>query len=826
MEEIFQISIQAWKNQGSQRHRPIPRNNHESQTAGNATKDNNDGEGGEESFLSCSILTSCLLQNSLLSILGSFPPFIFHILYSTRQCNNLYSTTNDNDPSMSEIISNTDKINLKSDNDESNINVKNTDDTDDTINNENNTPTSAKTFINIQKISFDQQSTHDANANNQSISIANNILHVSHSKTKPFTSSSTSTNQQMSIHQITLILNIISQLLRACKNMIRCNRVVEATGGSISRQHQQQQQSQQQQQRKRHGSSPNYTLLDPARRLCSVGMTKIYLTLLQLNCPEESLYQDIIASSAASNNHYNHDVCNSNASSNTTSSRDDLAWNASLALFYATYGPAKESSSKRSLIALLSTSQRRDVGGGAEIGRQLISDPARSSSVFRSNDGDDGKSSSDAAAAADTSTALHGITILMRLLTSCVTTVPVILGLVRNIHNITGSVPGIVSTIDHVLSLQEQEDELPTNSNMTQEEKCGKVTTGTTIQEEKSGVKEEASPSSSSAPPMKRSLLTVLVTILAWTIRSEPSFPGSENDSTDRRFDLVIEILRVMFAVQCSVGTHHNGSGSSSSSSSSGNGNGNAIEIGVKQLESENPEAMTQLGILLIDILLLPNRDRRSYECKLGVLNLLMDYSRPEYGQFLLVNGAIQSLLTILWLQLNNVLVERIHLNQEEKAAAVLPILIVLQKFSQGHAGIKDIVKSHIFPPCKEVEEKLAGKMSIQKEEVKMDSNASVAPDGHDGVNDAKGKHFASKNMKPLDAPEDTLRWKLIELMTWTDSNVKRCASELLWTLCENDSNEFIIRVGFGNAVHFLSIKGFLKIPEQSSIDINRVMNA
>ena len=76
----------------------------------------------------------------------------------------------------------------------------------------------------------------------------------------------------------------------------------------------------------------------------------------------------------------------------------------------------------------------------------------------------------------------------------------------------------------------------------------------------------------------------------------------------------------------------------------------------------------------------------------------------------------------------------------------------------------------------------------------------------------AAGKK-GSKNMHPLNAPEGSTRWKLIKLMTYTESNVKRCTGELLWTLCDSNSNEFVLRCGFGNAVHMLSIKGLYKIP-------------
>lgn len=69
------------------------------------------------------------------------------------------------------------------------------------------------------------------------------------------------------------------------------------------------------------------------------------------------------------------------------------------------------------------------------------------------------------------------------------------------------------------------------------------------------------------------------------------------------------------------------------------------------------------------------------------------------------------------------------------------------------------------------------------------------------------------KNMAPLDSPRGTLRWRLIRLMTWMDSSMKRSPCELLWALCNKNSMQFVLRMGFGNAIHFLGIKGCVNLP-------------
>eukprot|EP00957_Ditylum_brightwellii_P078008 5929126-Ditylum_brightwellii.AAC.1 len=72
--------------------------------------------------------------------------------------------------------------------------------------------------------------------------------------------------------------------------------------------------------------------------------------------------------------------------------------------------------------------------------------------------------------------------------------------------------------------------------------------------------------------------------------------------------------------------------------------------------------------------------------------------------------------------------------------------------------------------------------------------------------------------MSPIDNPSKrTLRYKVIKLMTWSESNIKRLSAELMWILCNSDPTEFILRTGFGNAVHMLGMRGFVNIPEGNS---------
>jgi hypothetical protein len=67
--------------------------------------------------------------------------------------------------------------------------------------------------------------------------------------------------------------------------------------------------------------------------------------------------------------------------------------------------------------------------------------------------------------------------------------------------------------------------------------------------------------------------------------------------------------------------------------------------------------------------------------------------------------------------------------------------------------------------------------------------------------------------MGPLDAPKDTLRGKLVMLLSWAESYIKRCTAEFLWALCNSSANEYVHRVGMGNALPLLNAKGLASIP-------------
>jgi hypothetical protein len=193
------------------------------------------------------------------------------------------------------------------------------------------------------------------------------------------------------------------------------------------------------------------------------------------------------------------------------------------------------------------------------------------------------------------------------------------------------------------------------------------------------------------------------------------------------------------------------------------------------------------LAQLMAYFLKLPNTEERAYRCKLAAISLLMD-APTEYGEQLVQQKGVLPLLSVLESQVTQV----VELSEADSAAAaaVVPILTVLNKFCTHNEAFRKKTKNYIFPP--EAEERF----SLLAAEAEMHSK---------------------KNMYPLDCPDYTLRWKLVKLMTWPESHIKRTAGELLWTVCDRKEKEFIWRTGFGNALPLLSAKGLFELPGELS---------
>lgn len=165
------------------------------------------------------------------------------------------------------------------------------------------------------------------------------------------------------------------------------------------------------------------------------------------------------------------------------------------------------------------------------------------------------------------------------------------------------------------------------------------------------------------------------------------------------------------------------------------------------------------------------------YDCHLAVLPLLMDAPTEEWS----LQEHVEVLLTILEKQIDTTMENRWV--DDRAASALTPVLAVLYRFCVMDATFCRSIQVGIFPYNEDID--------FSEEE----------------------KEGIAKNVAPLDAPKGTLRWKVIQLLTWPQSFVKRLAGELLWTLSGNQQQVFVRRVGMGNALPTLGLKGLVQMP-------------
>ena len=246
---------------------------------------------------------------------------------------------------------------------------------------------------------------------------------------------------------------------------------------------------------------------------------------------------------------------------------------------------------------------------------------------------------------------------------------------------------------------------------------------------------------------------TVFRDIIIWALKVKDTFPG---DSEDVQAELIVEILHCSYAFRA----------------------GTDLTV---------PSKDDRFCQVLIDLLHLNPNDERCCRCQIATVSLFMD-SNPSFGAYLIEKNAIDPLLDVLERQMTKVL----DGNQIDNsaAAALTPILIALHKFCNVNTDFRRMTKDRVFPPEAET-----NFWRLAEEE--------------------RQRHGSAKNTSALDAPKDTLRWKLIHLMTWPQGHIKRFAGELLWILCDGGSQEFIFRVGMGNALPMLGLKGIVQLPSQ-----------
>ncbi|KAL7579840.1 hypothetical protein ACA910_004853 [Epithemia clementina (nom. ined.)] len=264
---------------------------------------------------------------------------------------------------------------------------------------------------------------------------------------------------------------------------------------------------------------------------------------------------------------------------------------------------------------------------------------------------------------------------------------------------------------------------------------------------------------------------------------STTPFPGNEARG-DLRAELVQEILRIFYAIRLGQTLH---------------------------TYTKDPPLVR----IVCRILNLKNNDddddddsgsKLIVDCKMAAVTVLID-SGAEMAQLLMHShndnddcdddnkNTVKSLLELFEHQLSETL-EKKRVD-DAGSTALIPLLVVLYKFCQANKEFLESTTNEVFPVEAEPQFRL---LVEQQEQAQAETG---------------GSSKAAKNMSPLDAPKGSLRYKLIQLLTWPHSQTKRFAEELLWMLCKSDPQEFVYRVGMGNALPLLSMKGFAQMPAQ-----------
>eukprot|EP00536_Pseudo-nitzschia_multiseries_P013123 jgi/Psemu1/261197/estExt_Genewise1Plus.C_5420019 len=256
------------------------------------------------------------------------------------------------------------------------------------------------------------------------------------------------------------------------------------------------------------------------------------------------------------------------------------------------------------------------------------------------------------------------------------------------------------------------------------------------------------------------------LSLIRCSLDIDPSF--KTGDSGDKRLELVVEILNCFYAM--------------------GKGREIVAQSSVNCIDDDNSSWRN----LIVRILQLSSKteckdqycdeviSKRVNECKLSAVSLLMD-SDASFGKYLVENGNFENLLEIFKRQVDDT-VDNTKLDSTATATLV-PILVVLNRYSMADSDVQRKVKEFVFP--RETEKRIRKNIKERKK----------------------------TQMSPLDAPKETLRGKLVILLSWVDGYVKRCSAELMWTLCDSDYEQFTSRVGLGNALPLLNSKGLSPIP-------------
>jgi hypothetical protein len=185
------------------------------------------------------------------------------------------------------------------------------------------------------------------------------------------------------------------------------------------------------------------------------------------------------------------------------------------------------------------------------------------------------------------------------------------------------------------------------------------------------------------------------------------------------------------------------------------------------------------------DCLLLAHSEMPAFGQKIKAVHVLMNVSDDELMEAITRDHGVRlvHLLQVLDIQMRRADDDK-SMDLQSELAPLLAVLSRIAEYEKDEGKWRSWLKGAIFPPSGD-----AAVNEIMKEPVLSSGG--------------------SKRMHPIDAPAFSRCACLISLMTSINSTTKRFASEFLRALCDSD-DEFVVRVGFGNAVALLRQRGLL----------------
>lgn len=247
-------------------------------------------------------------------------------------------------------------------------------------------------------------------------------------------------------------------------------------------------------------------------------------------------------------------------------------------------------------------------------------------------------------------------------------------------------------------------------------------------------------------------LESALAGACVWCVTGS-SFPPFPGQAGDLRAEVVVTILRCLYALHVDA-------------------------------TLDQDSLMGRLTRLLLE---LKSDDPQVYQCQLQFVQLFSGCS-ANFVTAIMEKGLHERMFAMLQKQVDEA-VSGTTAAVADANASLLPILSVVYEFCVSDTSYRKLFGIYVFPEADEPE----------YQRLKDRANENGRP--------------ASTNMKPLHAPPGTFRFNLISLLAFPHTQIKRITGELFWLLCGSDAQEFVSRVGMGNAMPILGAKGLTSLP-------------